>query len=188
MKKTKRLVMASLFCALCCVGTMIHIPAGPTLGYVHLGDALVLLSGVILGPLTGGIAAGIGSTLADLINGYAIWAPGTFLIKALCAAICGLMFQSYRKNATGEKSKKLYFTLLFGGLLAELVMIVGYFFYEILITMLGAGSNASFVAAASGAAVGIPFNIVQALVALVLTVVLIPILLKIDDMREIILG
>ena len=50
MNQTKKLVYTALFTALCCVGTMvIQIPTPATHGYIHLGDAFVILSGVILG-------------------------------------------------------------------------------------------------------------------------------------------
>jgi len=188
MKKTKKLVMASLFCALCCIGTMIHLPAGPTIGYVHLGDAFVLLSGILLGPLVGGLASGVGSALADLINGYAIWIPGTFVTKALCSMICGFLFYIIRKKEHSFSIRKLYVTLLFGGILSELVMIIGYFFYEVLLITLSSGSTATFVNASSAALVSVPFNIIQSVVAIILILVIVPILLRIEDVRNIILS
>ena len=65
----KKLVMAALFAALTCVATMsIRIPTPGTNGYIHPGDALVILSGVILGPGWGLLSAGIGSAMADLLG------------------------------------------------------------------------------------------------------------------------
>ena len=47
----KKLVMAALFAALACVATMsIKIPTPGTSGYIHPGDAIVILAGVVLGP------------------------------------------------------------------------------------------------------------------------------------------
>ena len=47
----KKLILAALFAALSCVATMsIRIPTPGTSGYIHPGDAIVILSGVILGP------------------------------------------------------------------------------------------------------------------------------------------
>ena len=58
-EKTKKLVLAALMCALTCVATMvIRIPT-PTMGYIHPGDALVLLCAFLLGPVPGALAAGI---------------------------------------------------------------------------------------------------------------------------------
>ena len=48
----KKIVMTALFAALACVATMsIRIPTPGTGGYIHPGDAIVILSGVVLGPV-----------------------------------------------------------------------------------------------------------------------------------------
>ncbi len=186
MKKTKKLALAAMFCAFCCVGTMIHIPAGPTLGYIHLGDVFVLMSGVLLGPLSGGLAAAVGSCLADLINGYAIWIPGTFLVKGLSAGICGWLFQILWIKSTHKSRKKLRATLFGSGFFAEFVMILGYFLYEILIIILSAGDNGSFAVAATTSLMNVPFNVIQGIAAIILTQLLLPILLRLEDVRNII--
>ena len=60
MSKTLKLVIAALMASMACVATMvIKIPIPATGGYINLGDSIVLLSGVVLGPLYGGLAAGI---------------------------------------------------------------------------------------------------------------------------------
>ena len=66
----KKIVMTALFAALACVATMsIRIPTPGTGGYIHPGDAIVILSGVVLGPSYGLLAAGIGSAMSDLLGG-----------------------------------------------------------------------------------------------------------------------
>ena len=186
MEKTKKLVIAALFAALCCIATMIHIPSGPTLGYVHLGDALVLFSGIILGPVYGSLAAGIGSMMADVINGYPLYVPGTFVIKALCALVCGLLFHSLKKKAQSKGA--LYPVLILSSVVAELVMVLGYFLYEIGLFMITGSENPNFATAIATSLTGIPYNLAQGLVAVVLCVVLVPILTKINDLRDAILG
>ena len=90
---TRRMVMAALLAALTTAATMvIRIPT-PTLGYIHLGDGMVLICGILLGPGLGAAAAGIGSMLADLFAGYMAWVPGTFAIKALTALTGGLLYR-----------------------------------------------------------------------------------------------
>lgn len=84
--QTKKLVLSALFMALTCVATMsIRIPTPGTGGYIHPGDALVILSGALFGPVWGFLIAGIGSCLADLLGGYLTYVPITFLIKGLVA-------------------------------------------------------------------------------------------------------
>ena len=70
--KTKKIVTAALFAAIICVVTF--FPKIPLVnGYIHLGDAVILLAAFIMGPIYGGVAAAIGSALADLISGYVIF-------------------------------------------------------------------------------------------------------------------
>ena len=62
---TKKLVLSALFAALACVATMsIRIPTPGTGGYIHPGDAIVILCGVFLDPVSAFLAAGIGSCMA----------------------------------------------------------------------------------------------------------------------------
>ena len=84
MSKTLKLVISALMASMACVATMvIKIPIPATGGYINLGDSIVLLASVALGPVYGGLAAGLGSALADLLGGYVAFAPATFIIKAL---------------------------------------------------------------------------------------------------------
>ena len=72
-EKLRKIIMSALFAALACVATMIiKIPTPGTSGYIHPGDAIVILSGAVLGPVWGFFAAEIGSAMADLIGGYFI--------------------------------------------------------------------------------------------------------------------
>ena len=74
--KSLHIVKSAMFAALILVATfIIKIPTPGTGGYIHPGDAFVILSGVILGPLYGGAAAAIGSALADILGGYFISSP-----------------------------------------------------------------------------------------------------------------
>ena len=80
-QKLYRLVLAALFAALTFVATnIIRVPIPATDGYINLGDCVVLLGAFLLGPVYGAAAGGIGSALADILSGYAVFAPGTFVI------------------------------------------------------------------------------------------------------------
>ena len=80
--KYQKLVTAALLAAMTCVATMIIKIPTPTFGYIHPGDGFVLLCGVVLGPLPGALAAGIGSMFSDIFSGYVTWAPATSLSSA----------------------------------------------------------------------------------------------------------
>lgn len=187
-KNTKFIVTAALMAAFSCVATMVIKIPTPTFGYIHLGDALVLLCGMILGPVYGGLAAGIGSMFADLFSGYASFAPATFVIKAGTAMIAGFLFREFRRmfSAGKSKSRPHYSALVIAGAVAESFMVIGYFVYEIFLAMLAAGtfSSTSFAAGVSSSATGIPFNIVQSFVGIVISLILLPILEKIPDARK----
>lgn len=163
----KKLILAALFAALSCVATMsIRIPTPGTGGYIHPGDAIVILSGVILGPVWGFLAGGIGSALSDLIGGYFIYVPITFVIKGLVALAAGLLYQKIGKN---QKSR--YIVVILGGVADIILVAGGYFVCE------------SFIYGA-GAAASIPANIIQGVGGLVISCILYPILISIPNVRQ----
>ena len=123
-----RLVYTALFTALTTVATLVIQVPSPMSGYVNLGDAMVLLSAWILGPVYGTAAAGIGSMLADLLSGYAYYAPGTLIIKCLMAFVAAQVFLVLQDKTKGKRFAKVV-----SGLLAEIIMVVGYFGYAGLI-------------------------------------------------------
>lgn len=68
----------------------IPIPTAIDNTRIHMGNVMCLLSGFLLGPVWGGMAAGIGSMFFDLTNpAYVTSAPFTFVFKFLMAWICG---------------------------------------------------------------------------------------------------
>lgn len=160
MKKpnTKKLVLTALFTALTMVATlMIRIPL--PLGYVNLGDAFILLGVFVLGPVYGGIAAGMGAGLADLF-GYPLYAPATFVIKAGMAVAAWFVYKLLAKA-----TKKEMLAQSVGGVCGALVMAVGYFLYEILLfTTVGV------------AIVNVPWNLLQGVVGTVLAVAVMKVL------------
>lgn len=158
--KTKNMVMAALFAALVCVATMIIKIPSPLKGYINLGDCIVLLSGWMLPPAYGFLAAGIGSALADLFSGYVVYAPATFIIKSLVAFIAFYGFKLLNKKIPNTPSRVV------AGLTAELFMILGYFVFEGI--LYGFGPSL----------VNIPANAVQGVAGLVIGIVLIKIFEK----------
>ena len=121
----KKLVTAALLAAMTCVATMIIKIPTPTFGYIHPGDGFVLLCGVVLGPLPGALAAGIGSMFSDIFSGYVTWAPATFIIKALTGGIAGLLFHRFKNTLHSKKGR--YAALALGGIVGEAIMVIGYF-------------------------------------------------------------
>ena len=118
--------MTALFAALACVATMsIRIPTPGTGGYIHPGDAIVILAGIILGPVYGMLAGGIGSALSDLIGGYFVYVPITLVIKGLVALVSGLIYQKMCRYG-----KKRYAAVILGGITDIVFVAGGYFICE----------------------------------------------------------
>lgn len=163
-KAIKKLVMAALFAALTALATMIHFHfPGAQTGHVNLGDCLVIASGVLLGPVYGSAAAAIGSALMDFIHGYTVYVLPTFVIKGLMALAVSVIFHGLNK----DKSRFKIIPIVLGGIVSEIIMILGYFVYEGL-----------FIVDFAGAALGIPGNILQGITGIVTATVLLKVLKK----------
>lgn len=176
-KKLKRLIIAALMTALTTVGTMIIRIPTPTMGYIHPGDGFVLLSGLLLGPVWGSLAAGIGSALSDLFGGYMVYVIPTFIIKALTALVGVLVFRVISR-------KNMVCGLIVGGIAGEAVMVLGYFVFEIFMLAFTASGNLSASSIAAGAAAsvaGIVPNIIQGVFGVILSTVLYPLLRKLSE-------
>ena len=160
---TKRLAVGALFCALVMATTLLAFPT-PVLGNANLGDGVLLLGAWTLGGPFGAVAVALGAMLADLVGGYAAYAPGTLLIKlamALTAILLDRLLRSF-KLPRG-------FCHLVAGLTAEIVMILGYFLYEAFVLSYGP----------TVAAANIPFNALQGVLALLVSVSVYPLVERI---------
>ena len=153
--KTKQIVISAMFAALCCVATMIIKIPSPLKGYLNLGDCIVLLCGFMLSPLYCFFAAGIGSGFADILSGYVIYGPATFLVKGLMALVAFYGFRLLHHKCGNLISR------IISGIGAEVVMMVGYFLF------------AGFLYGFGPAAMNIPANAVQGAAGLILGVVLV---------------
>ena len=157
---TKKIVTAAMFAALVCVATMVIKIPSPLKGYLNLGDCVVLLSGWVLSPVYGFLAAGLGSAMADLLFGYVTYAPATFVIKGIMAlaAYFGFKWMSGKIGNTPAR--------IIGGLVAEVIMVLGYYVFE------------GFLYGFIPSAVNIPANAVQGAAGLIIGVILIKIFEK----------
>jgi len=125
MKKdsTKYLTSSAMFAALVLVLTYFHTPMpNANGGYVHLGDAAIFLAACILPSPYACAVAAVGAGLADIISGFAIWAPATIIIKILIV----LMF-------TSEKNKILCKRNVVALAPALFITVAGYYVSEAII-------------------------------------------------------
>jgi len=120
--KIRLMCLAGLFAAVVFVFTAyFHIPSHT--GYTHVGDAFIYLAACLL-PRSYAIFVGAGGALlADCLTGFAVWAPGSVIIKS--AAV--MFFSSESKRIVSARN-------LMALIPASLVCIGGYYLYESLIT------------------------------------------------------
>lgn len=147
--KIKYMCLAGVFTAIVFVLTAyLHVPSYT--GYVHVGDGIIYLSACLL-PLPYAVFVGAGGALlADCLTGFAVWAPGSVIIKAATV---------FFFTAKREKILNLKNTLAL--IPAGAVCIGGYYLYEALIT-------GNFVAPLSG----IPGNISQSVLSSLVFVII----------------
>lgn len=101
------------------VTMVISIPFPPTRGYFNLGDAMVMLAGLLFGARLGGIAGGVGSAISDVLLGYAYFSPLTLFIKGTEGFLTGLI----------GKSKGVSYKIA-GVVTGAVAMLIGYFSVE----------------------------------------------------------
>jgi len=153
---TKKFTLTAMLTALVCIATMlIRIPS-PN-GYINAGDAVLLLSAFLLGPVSGAIAGGLGSCLADFL-GYPQYAFATLIIKALMGFLAGYIV---KKNSS-------FISVAVAAISAELIMVAGYFIFEAFI--LGLGIPVFFTS--------IPGNLIQGLFGIIVSITLFSVLKK----------
>lgn len=161
----RKLVLSGLFIALVFLATYFtRIPTPLPGGYFNLGDAVIMLAAVFIGPLGGLIAGGIGSAFADMAASALIFAPITLAVKGIEGLAVGLIAAKYRKNHLETRHASPFnFNLILALVVGALIMVAGYFSGEAFILSI---FDRSFGLAA--AATEIPANLVQGALSAVL--------------------
>jgi uncharacterized membrane protein len=160
MTRTAHVTRLSLLIALTAAVTMaVRIPVPRTGGYINLGDAVVYIAALLFGPTYGLVAGGVGSSLADFLGGYGVFAPFTLIIKGLEGLLVGILAWPVFHRHPRPSHADLALTVLAIGV-GGAVMVLGYFVSEAFVLHLGVGAAASEV----------PGNIFQALGGLVAAV------------------
>ncbi|MSS62679.1 ECF transporter S component [Velocimicrobium porci] len=170
-KKTSLLVITALMAALTCIATMVITIPSPMNGYIHLGDGLVLLSGILLGPIYGGMAAGVGSMLSDLLLGYPHYALPTLVIKAFAAIVGGIIYNMLVHKSFCKKYHLI--PLIAAGIGGGIIVTGGYFIVASI--LFGEG-----VAALSS----VPGNLLQNLFGIIVSCILMPVLTHVPAVKS----
>ena len=162
---TYRVVMTALMMCIIMIAILfVRVPIPFTQGYVHLGDAMIFLSVLILGWKYGAIAAALGGMLGDIVGGFAVWAPWTFGIKGIMALIMGGIITAFMKSGSAKKTGEVTRGRMIAAEVTAMVvsgafMVAGYYFAEGILY----GNWAAPV-------LGIPWNIGQFAVGMVIAV------------------
>lgn len=152
--QTKDIVLTGLGIAIVFIATLfIKIPNALD-GYFNLGDGFILLFASILDPFLAFLVGGLGSALADVAGGYAYYFIPTLIIKGFEAIVVSLLLKKY--------GKKMQFPAYFIG---ACIMVGGYFLTKWYL-------KTSLVMALAG----IPENIFQSGVGIVIALICYPLL------------
>ena len=126
------IALLGILTALATVATIaIAIPYPITSGYFNLGDTVVMLGGLLLGPIGGFIVGGVGSAIADMIVAP-IYAPITLIVKGLEGMAVG-----YFSSKTREYVRLSRWDIT-GVVVGSINMLLGYLIGEILLWGFGA--------------------------------------------------
>ncbi|HHX65104.1 MAG TPA: ECF transporter S component, partial [Chloroflexi bacterium] len=105
-------VMAVMIAVTAVFTMLVRVPIPATQGYFNFSDVAVYFSAFTFGPLVGLVAGGVGTAIADLLGGYAQWAPLTLFAHGLQGWIAGLL--AVRRGVPG---------LVLGWLVGTVVMV-----------------------------------------------------------------
>lgn len=154
-KHIRRIAYSAIAAAIVFVITRIlALPIGSSGAYVNMGDVAIYFLAYLLGGPMAAIAAAVGSSLADVTAGAAVYAPATFIIKGLMGLTVGLILR-----------RKKFWLYVMACAIGGAIMTVGYALYETALPSFGFAY----------ALVNIPFNLGQWGVSLAAAIILYPV-------------
>ncbi|MDD3941460.1 MAG: ECF transporter S component [Sphaerochaetaceae bacterium] len=156
-KPAMRIALMAVLTAVVVVFTLLVRVPTPIKGYISLCDVVIVFSAYLFGPWVAAIAGGLGTGIADVIGGYAQWAPLSFLIHGLQGLLIAIIARSPVKGNVAADSPLI--RLVIAGVVGMIVMAGGYY--------LAGGFLYGFEAAL----VEIPLNLMQSGVGVVLGII-----------------
>ena len=120
-----KIALIAILTAITVVFTLIVRVPTPIKGYISLCDVIITFSAYLFGPYTAMIAGGLGTGLADIIGGYAQWAPFSFIIHGLQGLLIGLIAK--KGAASGHSIDSSIVRMIIGGIVGMGVMAGGYY-------------------------------------------------------------
>lgn len=115
-----RIAAIGVLTAMVFAANFLSIPIGD-ISRIHFGNVFCVLSGLLLGPIPGGLCAGLGGFFYDLFNPlYAAEAPITFATKFVLGAVVGVIAhsgksygQNHIKNIIGAVAGSLSYVVVY---------------------------------------------------------------------------
>ncbi|MDI9455911.1 MAG: ECF transporter S component [Spirochaetota bacterium] len=145
-KHALKVAVVAVLTAVVVVFTLVvRIPT--TKGYLNLCDVAICFIAFTFGPVSAFLAAGLGTAIADLISGYAQWAPISFIVHGIEGLLIALIV---RKQPLSKMR------ILLAAIGCVLTVSLGYFVL-----------SALFISTVAVAAAEIPPNMIQAGVGVV---------------------
>lgn len=130
--------------------TMLHVPIGAG-GYIHVGDAVIYVTAMLMGGPWAFFSAAIGAACADIVSGFAVYAVPSAIIKILIAVPFVLISKKQSKLLSVRSA---IFTIISG-----VITVLGYFAADLILYR-------------EGAIADLPANIIQAAGSAVVFIVL----------------
>ncbi len=156
-KSTRFIILNALFIAIVFISTyavQIPLPGIATGGLIHLGNVALFTIAIVFGKKYGAISGAFGMALFDALSPWIIWAPGTFIIRGLMGYMVGGIYHG------GSKEKPGIIRVILAYVVPSLVMIAGYFFYNLLLygdwLLATASLPGDFIQTAAGIALALP--------------------------------
>lgn len=101
--QTYNLIITSMLIALVFISTMllnIKLPISINGGLIHLGTAMLFIVSILFGSKKGAMAGAFGMGIFDLVAGWTLWAPITFLTRGLQGYLIGKIAWAKGRNGT----------------------------------------------------------------------------------------
>lgn len=154
----RQIVLAGVMIALVAVFTLaVRVPFALTQGYFNFSDVGVFLAAFAFGPWAGLVAGGVGTALADVVGGYALYAPLTLVAHGLEGLIAGLIV----------RRREGILPMVLGWACGAAAMVAVYFLGEAFIFRMGVAA-----AAAEALTINLPQVVVGGIVGIPLVLAL----------------
>ncbi|WP_042275694.1 ECF transporter S component [[Clostridium] dakarense] len=127
---TRDLVETSLLIALVFIATKfinIKLPISINGGLIHLGNTMLFISSIVFGKKKGAISGAFGMALFDLVSGWTMWAPFTFIVRGIMGYIIGNIAWSNGKCGNNTA------TNIFAVIISGIWMLIGYYITEVIL-------------------------------------------------------